>query len=59
MKVIVEYEVKIRESIDWPDDEIQEFTYENLEANLEPSSENICHIENISSILVDGEEYYF
>jgi len=58
-KVIVEYTVKIKQTLDWPDDELGDFNYENLEANLEPTIDDVQSDYDISSVILNGEQHYF
>lgn len=48
-KVKVKYAVILEQVIDWPDDEMSDFSYENLQVNLEPSDASI--IDNNYDIL--------
>ena len=40
-KIKVKYAVILEEVIDWPDDEMSDFSYENLQVNLEPSDASV------------------
>ena len=60
-KIKVTYMKEITEEIDWPEDEMDEFNYENLEANLGCgliTNEDI-ELSSISSVEVGGKEYQF
>ncbi|MDC9565853.1 MULTISPECIES: hypothetical protein [unclassified Pseudoalteromonas] len=48
-KVKVKYAVILEQVIDWPDDEMSDFSYENLQVNLEPSDASV--IDNNYDIL--------
>ena len=48
-KVNVKYAVILEQVIDWPDDEMSDFSYENLQVNLEPSDASV--IDNNYDIL--------
>ena len=48
-KIKVKYIAIVEEVIDWPDDEMSDFSYENLQVNLEPSDASV--IDNNYDIL--------
>jgi len=59
-KIKVKYAVILEEVIDWPDDEMSDFSYENLQVNLEPSDASV--IDNNYDILnveVDNKQHQF
>ncbi len=59
-KVIIEFTVKFKQTLDWPDGELCEFTYDNLLCNLEPSEDDITDDDfDISSVKLNGKEYDF
>lgn len=59
-KVIVEYTARIKQEIYWPDDELDHFTYDNVQANLEPSADDVVDEEfDVLSIKLNGEEHDF
>ena len=35
MKLLVKYTVTLEQTVDWPDDELEDFSYENLLCNLD------------------------
>jgi hypothetical protein len=58
-KLTVRYNVIVYETIDWPDDEMDNLNYDNLLCNLdiENSSEHI--VEEITDIQKNGVEFNF
>ncbi len=59
-KVKVKYAVILEQVIDWPDDEMSDFSYENLQVNLEPSDASV--IDNNYDILnveVNNKQHQF
>ncbi len=58
-KIRVEYDVKLVEFIDWPDEEMDNFNYENLHCNLDMNKSSECEIGDITSIEKNDEEFYF
>ncbi len=58
-KVIVEYMVKMKQTLHWPDDELKDFNYENLQVNLEPSVDDVAGDCDISSVKLNGQEHNF
>jgi hypothetical protein len=58
-KIEVEYIVKVRQKIDWPDDEMDDFNYDNLEANLDPNDSDPVEVENIITVKVNGKNHNF
>lgn|GEM_PF-3770335 len=57
-KVKVKYTVKATQIIDWPEDEMSNFDYDNLECNLEPE-ESTLTVGDIVDVQVDGKPYDF
>lgn len=55
----VKYIVEVTELIDWPDDELKDLNYENLEINLDFKKGNIFEQGDIVSMHKNGEEFYF
>ena len=55
-KIEVEYTVTHKQTIEWPDDEFNDFDYETLECNLE---DDYGVIDDIKSVKVDGSDYEF
>ena len=59
-KVEVEYTVKIKQTINWPDDEMGDFTYDNLCCNLDVDEGSFEHgTEDITNVTVDGQHHAF
>lgn len=58
-KIKVVYIVKVNETIDWPDDELENLNYENLECNLDPGQAENASITEIVSVKKNGEDYYY
>ena len=57
--VTVEYTVTCKQSIEWPDDEMGIFNYENLELNLNTTEDDVLEIDEITSVKVNGVERDF
>ena len=57
--VIVEYTVTIKQTLHWPDDELINFDYDNLTANLEPSLDDVADEYDIASVKLNGETHHF
>lgn len=59
-KVKVTFLVEFTQTIDWPEDEMAEFTAENLVCNLDPNSATVAD-ENFEliDVLVDGKPKTF
>lgn len=54
----VEYTVKVKQTIHWPDDELDNLNYDNLMVNLDPAIANdIGEPEEISNVKKNGEQY--
>ena len=60
-KVKVIYTATFTQTLIWPDDELDSFNYENLEANLDPEGTNSNFTGEVSvyDILLNGREHYF
>ena len=60
-KIKVTYMKEITEEIDWPEDEMTDFNYDNLEANLGCGliTSDEIELNSISSVEVAGKEYQF
>ena len=58
-KFKVKYTVTIEETINWPDDELDNFDYDNLMINLNIEEKDDYQYEEIISINKDGESFYF
>ena len=58
-KLRVEYEVKLVQFIDWPDDELNDLNYENLHCNLDMNKSQECEYGDITHIEKNDEEFNF
>ena len=58
-KLRVEYEVKLVEFIDWPDDEMDDLNYENLHCNLDMNKSVECEYGDIVYMENDEGEFHF
>lgn len=58
-KVAVKYKATFIQVIDWPDDEMDSFSYENLEANIDPEKSNFTGDLDIDEIELNGKDHYF
>lgn len=59
-QVKVQYTVKATQYIDWPEDEMDDFNYDNLECNLEPSDRStMLEVDEITVVEVDKKPYEF
>ncbi|WP_415912481.1 hypothetical protein [Neptuniibacter sp. QD37_11] len=59
-KVTVEYLTRKKQVIDWPDDEMEDFNYENLQCNLDPDKAVDTGAEfEICELKVNGKDHYF
>lgn len=59
-KVKVTYVATMVETIDWPDDEMDNFNYENLCVNLDPEKAASCSPDvEIETVLVNGKSHDF
>ena len=58
-KVKVQYFAKVTQTIYWPDDEMNDFNYENLECNLDPTDADVIDAEGIFDVHVNGERHEF
>lgn len=59
--VTVKYSMEVTEVLEWPDNELDLLTYENLECNLNSGMRQREEIElgSITSAEVDGQELEF
>lgn len=57
-KVAVKYTATFVQVIDWPDDEIEDFTYENLESNIDPVKSQFTGDLEIDKVELNGEGYW-
>lgn len=55
----VNFTVNYTTTIDWPDDEMEDLTYENLECNLDIYDSHVLSVNEIQSVKVNGKEHYF
>jgi hypothetical protein len=59
-KVEVTYTARITQTLDWPDDELDDFNYNNLQANLEPTEDDIDGQEfDILDVKLNGQDHSF
>lgn len=58
-KIKVNFTVNYTTTIDWPDDEMDDLTYENLECNLDIHDAHKLSVDEIKSVKVNGKEHYF
>ena len=58
-KLRIKYTMVIEEDIDWPDDEIENLTYDNLLINLDVDKAHDVQYEDIASITKDDKEFNF
>ena len=58
-KLTVRYNVVVYETINWPDDELDDLSYDSLLCNLDIENSSEHNIEDITSIQKDGEEFNF
>lgn len=59
-KVIVEYTAKFKTTLDWPDDELKDFNYNNLQVNLTPSEDDWDGLElDVCELKLNGMDHYF
>ena len=58
-KIRIDYTVTLTQFIDWPDDEMEDFTYENALNNLEVHKARDADDYEIVGVEKDGEEFYF
>lgn len=57
-KVAVKYKATFVQVIDWPDDEIEDFTYENLESNIDPVESQFTGDLEIDKVELNDEGYW-
>ena len=59
-KVRVTYTVTATQYIDWPKDEMNDFTYDNLLSNLDVEADStLLEIEDITTVEVNKEPHEF
>ena len=58
-KLRVKFNVEVTQYIDWPDNELNELTYENLECNLDMDKSTRFEHGDIVDIQKNGEEFNF
>lgn len=58
-KIRVVYNVQCVQYVEWPDDEMEDFNYENLLCNLDVDEAKFKDVDDIINIKKDGEEFYF
>ena len=58
-KVTVVYTATFKQTIDWPDDELGDLTYENVEINLDPIDAVFTGELDIDDVKLNGENYEF
>ncbi len=58
-KVKVTYTATFTQTIDWPDDELDDLNYENLEANLDPENATYTGEVDIDDIFLNGKQHEF
>lgn len=58
-KVQVKYTATFVQVIDWPDDELADFNYENLELQIDPEKSQFTGDLDVDEIELNGEEHYF
>lgn len=58
-KVAVKYAATFIQVIDWPDDELDAFNYENLEANIDHEKSNFTGDIDIDEVELNGQQHYF
>ena len=58
-KLTVEFTAKFYQTIDWPDDELDNLQYDNLLCSLYVNQGDEHEIEEITAIQKDGEEFDF
>ena len=58
-KIRVKYTVEVEEDIDWPDDELDLLTYENLLLNCDVEKAFEIQYDDIKEVSKDGEYFEF
>lgn len=59
-KVQVKYSVEMTETIDWPDDELDDFNYDSLVSNCDPDKADIVnHDFDIQEVSLNGKPHDF
>ena len=58
-KIKVKYIAIVEEVIDWPDDELEDMTYDNLLLNCEVDNARGVDYDEIIKVTKDGEDFEF
>ena len=58
-KIEVKYTATFIQVINWPDDALDDFNYENLEYNINPEKSQFTGDLDIDDVKVNGKEHYF
>lgn len=58
-KIKVKYKVIVEEVIDWPDDELENLTYDSLLLNCDVENHRDIDYDEIVTASKDGEEFQF
>ena len=59
-KVKVKYLAEMTQTIDWPDDEMDNFSYDNVVANLNPEDASVTDYNfDLKDVSVDGKSHEF
>ena len=59
-KIRVKYTVTATQYIDWPDDEMGDFNYDNLESNLDATNlSTLLEVDDILEVEVNNEPHEF
>ncbi|MBB1329488.1 hypothetical protein H5087_09025 [Pseudoalteromonas sp. SR43-7] len=58
-KVKVKYLVEVEQDIDWPDDEMDDFTYDNLLWNCDTDDAHTKKVTEIVTLNVNGKPHTF
>ena len=59
-KVQVKFMAEMSQTIDWPDDEMEDFNYENLQCNCDPENASVVNYAfDIEQVTVDGKPHEF
>ena len=55
----VKYTVEVEQTIEWPDDELDNLNYDNLMCNLDVDNKDDHTYEDIKSITKNGKRFDF
>jgi hypothetical protein len=59
-KVVVTYTAEFKTTLNWPDNEMGDFTLENLQSNITPSDDDFRGMDvDIIDLKLNGEDHYF